>query len=189
LVSYLPFAYAPELHYPEPPDTAAELDRFACDLVFVGGADVDRVPFLGAVIRSGLDVRLYGHYWDRFPTTRAYALGPADPGTVRRAVGAGRVALCLVRRANRDGHAMRSFEVPAIGACMLVEETDEHLELFGPSGEAVVTFRTAGEMIERLDWLLTHESERRRLASTAHSMITRGHHTYADRLAAMLEAA
>src|SRR5690606_33955463 len=98
-----------------------------------------------------------------------------------------KVALCLVRRANRDGHVMRSFEIPAIGACMLTEDTQEHREIFGEEGNAVVYFRSCDEMIEKLDWLLNHVSERQRLAKTAHELIVNGHHAYKDRLVSMLE--
>jgi spore maturation protein CgeB len=184
-VAYLPFAYAPEVHFPEPP-TEAEASRFAADVVFVGGADRDRVPVMSALARAGFRLGLWGGYWERHPGTRAYARGHADPPTVRRAIGGAKVALCLVRRANRDGHAMRSFEVPAIGACMLVEDTDEHRELFGSDGEAVVYFQTLDEAIDRLRWLLAHESERRRLSAAAHRRVIGGENTYGNRLAVML---
>src|SRR5438094_8677459 len=52
-VSYLPFAYAPELHFPEAPNTPEEKARFAADVVFVGGADRDRVPYIVALMRFG----------------------------------------------------------------------------------------------------------------------------------------
>jgi spore maturation protein CgeB len=94
-----------------------------------------------------------------------------------------------VRRANRDEHVMRTFELPAMGACMLTEDTTDHREIFGEDGEAVSYFHTPDEMVDKLRWLLTHDDERRRLADAARRVITRGHHTYRDRLEAMLERA
>jgi spore maturation protein CgeB len=102
---------------------------------------------------------------------------------------AAKVNLCLVRRANRDGHVMRSFEIAAIGGCMLAEDTDEHREIFGPEGEAVVYFRNAREAAERTRALLSNSSERKRLAAGLHRRIVGGAHSYVDRLAAMLEIA
>ena len=32
-----------------------------------------------------------------------------------KGISGARIALCLVRRSNRDGHCMRTFEVPAAG--------------------------------------------------------------------------
>ena len=52
---------------------------------------------------------------------------------------------------------MRTFEVPAIGACMLTEDTEEHREIFGKEGDAVLYFRTMNEMVSQLRFLLDHE--------------------------------
>jgi len=184
LVSYLPFAYAPSQHWYErsQPDEA----KLASEVIFVGGADRDRLPFVAGLIAAGLQVALYGGYWSRYPETREQDRGHADPSTLRKATGAAKISLCLVRRANRDGHVMRSFEIPAIGACMLVEDTEEHREIFGPNGEAVVYFRSIPEMTDKARWLLDRPAERQRLAAAAHSRIVTGSHTYQDRLATML---
>jgi hypothetical protein len=188
-VSYLPFGYAPELHFGEPPEGSEEERLFACDVAFAGGADPDRVDHIKALISNRFNVALYGGYWNRFRETAPSARGHADPRTIRKAIGGAKVALCLVRRANRDGHAMRSFEVPAIGACMLVEDTLEHREIFGQDGQTVVYFRTAGEMVDKTRWLLENKEERERLAQASHEAVVRNGNTYRDRLTDLLLAA
>src|SRR5581483_8473498 len=45
-VQYLPFAYAPEIHFPEPLSNPEEVERYSADIVFAGGADNDRLPYL-----------------------------------------------------------------------------------------------------------------------------------------------
>jgi hypothetical protein len=183
---YLPFAYAPELHFPEAPANGERV-RLASDIVFAGGADRDRVPYMEALIQGGFGVALYGGYWERYTQTATAARGQADAATLRKAVSAAKVSLCLVRRANRDGNVMRSFELPAMGACLLAEDTEEHREIFGDDGEAVAFFRTREEMVEKLRWLLAHEDARGRLRDAAHRIITAGRNTYRDRLEAMLQ--
>jgi len=185
-VSYLPFAYAPEAHFAEPPVTDSEKEKFASDIVFVGGADHDRIPYISALSGEGFNVALYGGYWTRFPETRGHNRGHADLQTSRKAIGGAKIALCLVRRANRDGHSMRTFEVSAIGACMLVEDTEEHREIFGEEGKAVIYFNNIEQMIEKARWLKESDEERQRLARSLHNIITSGKHTYRDRLASML---
>lgn len=185
-VSWLPFAYAPELHYPESATDEREKELYAADVVFAGGADANRMDHLAALIREGFSVALYGGYWNRFPATRLVWRGHADPLTLRKAIGTAKVALCLVRRANRDGHSMRTFEVPAIGACMLVEDTLEHREIFGQEGNAAIYFGSLSEMIEKVRWLLGNDAERERLARAVHQLIAGGNHTYQERLASML---
>ncbi len=186
-VDYLPFAFAPQIHYPES-TTPEERGRFECDVLFYGGADKDRLPYIVALLEAGLDLHLYGGYWDRHARTRPHFKGHADPATLRKAVHGARITLCLVRQANRDGHVMRTFEAPAMAACMLTENTLEHRALLGEDGVATTYFSSLAEMVERAKWLLTRPEERQRLAHAAHTRITRGAHTYADRLRAMLEA-
>jgi len=184
-VQHLPFAFAPEVHYPERP-SPADGDQFNADVVFAGGADPDRVPLIASLVKDGFDVALYGGYWRQHAATRQAARGHADAQTLRKAVAGAKVALCLVRKANRDGSAMRTFEVAAMGACMLAEDTDEHREILGLDGEAVVYFGNPEEMRERLQWLLAHESERTRLAAAVRARVVGGRHRYEDRLRAML---
>jgi hypothetical protein len=185
-VSYLPFAWAPEAHYPDPPPAGPAAAALAADLVFVGGAEPGRARLLGQAARAGLRVALYGSRWERYPDTAALTRGQVDPAEARRATSAARIALGLVRRGNRDGHTMRSFEAAAMGACLLLEESPEHREIFGAPGEAAVYFRGAAELVERARRLLADGPERARLARAARLRVTTGGHTYRDRLAAIL---
>jgi spore maturation protein CgeB len=184
---HLPFGYVPELHFLESPANESERMNLASDVFFAGGADRDRVPYAAALIDAGFNVALYGGYWDRYPQTAGVTRGHADLPTLRKAVSAAKVSLCLVRRANRDGSVMRSFELPAMGACMLTEDTEEHREIFGDDGQTMTFFRTVDEMVEKLRYLLAHDAERDRQKEAAHRLITTGPHTYRDRLETILE--
>jgi hypothetical protein len=184
-VDYLPFGFDPDLFFPQAP-TAAERPTYDADICFAGGADADRVPYMATLAGAGLSLALYGDYWSRFSETKHADRGHASPEVLRKAASGAAISLCLVRRANRDGHTMRSFEVPAVGGCMLAEDTDEHRSFFGPSGRAVIYFKTMTEMAERARALLSDPAERARLATAAHRLIAAGGYTYADRLQTML---
>jgi hypothetical protein len=149
-VEYLPFAYAPHVHFRGNIDEA-ERRSLECDVIFAGGADADRAPWIAALAKGGFSVGLYGGYWDRFPATRNLSRGMAGMENIRKGMAAAKIALCLVRRQNRDGHAMRSFEVPAFGACPLMERTAEHEELFGTGDRAAAAyFETIPQMVDRV---------------------------------------
>jgi spore maturation protein CgeB len=186
-IAFVPFAYDPALFYAESL-SESERQHLDSDLFFAGGADADRVPYISAALQTGLRIALYGSHWERYEETRGLTRGQANVVTLRKALCATRVALCLVRRANRDGHCMRTFEVPAVGACMLVERTEEHLELFGLEGERVLYFGDPEEMTLKLQWLIEHDEERNRLRAVTHELIIGGRHTYRDRLSQMLKA-
>lgn len=185
-VRFLPFAYDPDVFYPPPAAEVSAWDPAPADVVFAGGADGDRIAYLQALADSGLRLALYGGYWERVRALRAVHRGTLGPAALRRALAAAKVGLCLVRRANRDGNCMRTFEVPAVGTCMLAEETAEHQEIFGRDGEQVLYFRTAAEMVARCRQLCEDDALRARLAAAANRAITGGGHTWAARLASML---
>ena len=184
-VHYLPFGYDENLFA----SAAYSSDTPAHDILFVGGADPDRAAFISEFMRYGPPVAVVGGYWERYPAFQQLALGTKLPEAICALTAAAKVNLCLVRRANRDGHVMRSFEIAAVGGCMLAQDTDEHREIFGPEGEAVVYFRDAKEAAQRARALLCNSSERKRLAASLHRCILGGAHTYAHRLATMLEVA
>lgn len=181
-VAYVPFGYKPGVHFPEQPATAEERARFESDVALVGGADADRLPFVEALAgMPGLSLALYGGYWSRHPHLRPYARGFVRGRDYRLALAATRIALCLVRRANRDGHAMRTFEIPACGAFMLAERTDEHLALFREAEDAAF-FGSPAELTEKVRYYLAHEGERARIARSGYLRVTTGQHTYGDRV-------
>ncbi len=185
-VEYLPFAYDPYLYHPY--DDQAKKSVKIWDAVFVGGADRDRVPYIDVLVKKGIKVGLYGSYWERYAATRNVTQGRADVEMAGKVTAAAKVAICLVRRCNRDDNCMRTFEIPAVGGCPLMEDTVEHREIFGQEGKAAHYFKTADEMRSKVEYLLSNPKEREYLAVSAHQLITAGHHTYRDRLGSMLGA-
>jgi hypothetical protein len=183
-VTYLRFGYAPEVHFLQAPD-APERARYEADVMFAGGADADRITLASAFIRAGLRVALYGGYWRDHSATIASWRGFADAAGLRKAVSGATVCLGLVRRANRDGHSMRSFEVPAMGACFLAEDTEDHRAIFGTDGTAAVLFTGATDAVEHARALVGQAGRRQALLAASHRLVTEGRHTYADRLIEM----
>jgi spore maturation protein CgeB len=185
-VSYLPFGYDPLIWHAA--DTPEIVEGAEQHVLFVGGADRDRSPFITALARAGLGVTVFGGYWNRYAPSSVRNMGIGDAYAIRRATALSPVSLCLVRRANRDGHVMRSFEIPAAGGCMLAEDTHEHRTIFGDDGARVLYFDSEARMIEGARALLEDETMRRRLAQSANEMILSNKHTYLDRLQTMLRS-
>jgi hypothetical protein len=189
-VEYLPFGYNPAIHFPESPVTDLEKKQFTCDVVFVGAADADRLPVARALVRTGLNVHLYGSYWDRDRELRPHWHGLVHGREQRLAVGGAKVNLCLGRKANRDGHAMRSFELPAMGACLVAEDTPEHRDLFGDAGDCVEYYLTINDMVNQIKDLCAQPERTLRLSARLRELIRIKHrHTYGDRLKVILAGA
>jgi len=184
---FVPFAYEPALHFPEKPATPEEEQRFSSDVVFAGGADRDRFPYFETLLEKlpGVRLHLYGGFWERHPRLRRRHRGMALGRDYRLAIGGAKIAPCLVRRANRDGHVMRTFEIPACGGFLLAERTAEHLEFFEEDKEAAY-FSSPEEMADKVRYYLNHEAERVRLAQAAHRRVVAERHTYRHRLEQIL---
>ena len=183
-VELLPFGYDPETHRPA---TEVELaaETRAADVVFIGGADADRAPFMRALVGTGLKVSLYGAYWDRVRDLRGHYGGKLGPLGMRTVLGRAKMSVCLVRRANRDEHVMRTYEEPAMGSCVVMEDTRQHRELF-PGVAAHGFFRTPGELVDCVRRLSADEQLRASLKACQWAAVTGGENTYESRLRSML---
>lgn len=188
--AFVRFGYNPTLHFPDWPDTDVEREAFSSDVVFVGGGDADRLPYLDALLSiPGLRLVLYGSYWDRQPKQyRRLARGPAVGRAYRLALGGTKIALGLVRSVNRDQHTMRTFEIPACGAFLCAKRTGEHQELFREGTDAVF-FGSPDELQSQVTRYLDDEDARTRIAAAGFRAVTQGKHTYADRIVEMVALA
>ena len=164
------------------------MDREGKDVVFVGGADLDRIKLIKPLLDFPFSVILYGGYWGIKHPFSQFSGGHVNLEYLAMVSQKSKITLCLVRRANRDGHVMRTFEAAASKGCMLVEDTMEHREIFGGDGECVVFFNCNEQMISRARWLLDHPEERVRLRHAVYRRIVlEGKNTYSDRLKTILE--
>lgn len=180
---YLPFGYDPDVHRPWPENITAGPSS---DLLFVGGCDSERLPLISALVDAGLQLALFGRYWNDHAATARFWRGVAAQDTIRAATASAAICLCLVRRANRDGHVMRSYEAAAIGGCILAEDTPDHRELFGPEDVAARYFANPAELVARAKALVGDRYARQRLAQGLRDRMAARKDTYADRLAEMV---
>lgn len=182
-VVYLPFGYDRALFERV---FLSEAPVQSGDVLFVGGGDPERAEFIRAFASAGLKVTLAGGYWADYPDLARHSVGLLSSQQLISATQEHKINLCLVRKANRDGHVMRSFEIAAIGGCMLVEDTKEHRAIFGPDSLRVRLFETAEQASAIAKAMLSDPAERTRLGRAVNEHIISGGNTYEDRLSFML---
>ncbi len=180
---WLPFGYAPDMHFPLEHGPVTDHDA---DVAFYGNVDADRIPLLEHLVQAGLKLAL--HTANRVPPSlRPSWRGYADAAAMRHLMAHSAVALIIGRKANRDGHAMRSYEVPAMRGCPIVEDTPEHREMYGAEGDAVLYFSTPDELVIKIRRLLKAGFEtRQKMRHAAWERITTNKNTYADRLSEII---
>jgi hypothetical protein len=179
-VEPMPFAYCSVCHF------AARKFHERAAVSFVGGADADRLRYIKTLVQAGIGLELYGGYWQRQRALRQSARGFVDMAGYRAVVAGTAVSLCLVREANRDAHVMRSYELPAMRACILAQDTPDHRELYGPDRETVHYFTGIDDIAQAARALLHDAGERHRLSVAVHSRVVRPENSYYARLERLL---
>lgn len=179
-VEYVPFGYDPVLI-----PAVEEMVSDSPEIVFVGGGDTDRVSMLTPLAESGLSFAIYGSGWGHRHRVAPAVRGQIGPIELARVTRSAKINLCLVRRANRDEHVMRSFEIPALGGFVLAEDTRDHREIFG---DTAGFFQNAEDLVRQCQMWLSDEAKRKECAIRSHRRIVEGGHTYADRLNSLIAA-
>lgn len=175
-VEYLPLGYNPAIHVAgfgaNVPDVPSH------DVVFVGNFYPSRTRLLEAVDWAGADVGLYG-VWNSVPLTSPLQSfrrgGVVDNRFAAILYNRAKVCINLFRTEKlRDitevledgliGESLnpRMIECAAAGNFMVSEYRPEVADVFG---DAVPTFKTAGELSELLAYYLAHDSAREALAA------------------------
>jgi len=146
---------------PPPPPPPSGLRRAA--RLLLGGAARSQPP------QSAVDARI------------AHRARPALFGLdMFRQLRAGRVALNThIDISTHSASNMRLFEATGVGACLLTDWKANLHELFEPDAE-VVAYREADECVEKVKYLLGHESRRREIAASGQRRTLRDH-TFASR--------
>jgi spore maturation protein CgeB len=74
---------------------------------------------------------------------------------------------------------VRLFEVTGVGSCLLTDHKNNIADFFEPDNE-VVTYKSAEECIEKVNWLLSHPNEMKEIAGVGQKRTLRDH-TYEKR--------
>jgi spore maturation protein CgeB len=193
--SYLPHGFDDELHHPIQL-SYEDRQRYGSDVVLVSTYTPKKWRYMEALVQAlpSVNVRVYGGYWNKgakSPVARCHAEHAVTGLEYTKAIAAAKLALGLMAErvggsSGGDQTAMRSYEIPAIGTCMLHERNDEVLELF-KDGEEMVTFDSPQELVEKARYYLANDRERARIAAGGHDRVRRDGHSYTNRVLEILQ--
>jgi spore maturation protein CgeB len=190
-VAFQDNGYDPHTHRPLTL-SADERARYGGPVGFVGSWEAARAASVSRLAAAGVPVRVWGNtrWGGRYrphPQLRveARALHGID---YARALNAFDINLCFLRKLNRDRQTTRSVEIPACGAFMLAERTDEHQQLFREGVEAEF-FGSDDELLDKVRYYLDHPEARRRIAAAGRERCERGRYSYRERIRDMLTTA
>jgi len=166
-VMFVNKAYDIHTHRPVPV-SSDDIEAFGGDVGFIGSYERERADSLLYLARNGVSVRVWGTLgWHKLSGLHPNLIIEGRPllgEDYIKGLCATRINLGFLRKMQRDLHTSRTFEIPACGAFMLAERTDEHLRLFEEGKEAAY-FGSNKELLKKVGYYLDHEEERRAIAS------------------------
>ena len=95
-----------------------------------------------------------------------------------------RINLNITLRGIQSGVPLRAFDIMGSGGFLLSDFQADYLELFVP-GEDFVYYKDQKDLLQKVDYYLKNEDERRQIAKNGHDKIAAGH-TYRHRVREML---
>lgn len=182
-------AYDPATH--RPMDLSVEeKERFGGQVGFIGGFESQRAQSIAFLAEHGIRVGVWGDGWKekcKLKQKNLIIKGPPIYGdSYAKAICSFDIVLGFLRKLNRDLQTQRSMEIPACGAFMLAERTDEHLALFEEGKEAEF-FGEDEELLEKVNYYLAHEAERKRIARAGRERCLNDGYSYRERIQDILE--
>lgn len=135
---------------------------------------------------ADLPLVIHGHDWDKSLSKklRQAAQSPVALDGLMSDAAAGQLVLNFVRTNHGACHSMKTFELPAAGACVISNRTVEQLEFF-PEESGVMYFDTISDLKKIIDEIVSKPSEIERRISLRVKWLAG--QTYHDRVREMLK--
>ncbi|MFH1039285.1 MAG: glycosyltransferase, partial [PVC group bacterium] len=185
-VHYTQLGYDPCTHYPVQP-TREEYDAYKSQIAFIGTYTPARAACLEQMGKYSLSV--WGTHWNRkrhgARLRKAIKNRIACGMKFSLVANSSRINLNLLREENRDTHNLKTFELPACGA-FVISQRSEELAQFYTEGNEIAAFDTIEELQDKSAYYLRHEEERIRIARAGYQRTKAEKYTIRDRLGTLL---
>jgi spore maturation protein CgeB len=186
--------FLPDLHMPTGMNPS-----YKSDCIFIGHYESDgRAECLEALIMSGVKLKLFGPYrglkesgWD-IPISKSNELKSLLPVSYLNdqeyvsALSSTSIALCFLSKKNNDSYTRRCFEIPAIGAALFSEYSDDLASIF-IDGEEAVFFKSKEELVQKVAFYLSYPEQLQRIRENGLRRVSLDGHDIYSRLRAVLE--
>lgn len=197
-VYYLPFAVDPEQYHPK-----AVTGKHLSDVCFLGTAYWNRVEIIDKIspYLTDISVAIAGWWWDRLKNysmlESSIQLGAwMTPQETSDYYNCAKIVLNIHRMADDDtinhngrktpAHSInpRTFEINGCASLQIVDSREELAKHYIP-GKEIITYNSPEQLLERIQYFLEHEEERREIAFNGYKRTLKDH-TYRKRVFQLL---
>ena len=181
---YLPEACMPKWHG-RIPLSEKEKEYYSCDVTTAGNIYYYRAAILEEIMKK-YEIKLWGSFprWVDSPVKKTFQGKSVTEEEKSKAFGAAKVVLNTFQ-GEVFGVNQRLFEIAGCGGFQMCEHRDVVGDFF-EIGKEIVTFQNLDDLMEKLDYYMTHPEEKQKIADAAYE---RAHkeHTFKHRLETMFE--
>jgi spore maturation protein CgeB len=191
---FLPHGYDPDAHHPITVDPDEQI-RYGANVAFIGGHTPHKERLLAALkrIEPKLDLAIWGDRWNRSasPEIQECIRGRAIYGVeYMKALCATKIVLALLIEqqpgASRgDQITSRTFNIPATGAFMIHQRTDEVLHYYD-EGREIECFGSPEELAQKIRFYLANPEKRKSIAQAGYRRCVPAY-SHDNRMRAILE--
>jgi len=177
----------PDIFYPRGSDKLYEVVFMANNSDFLEGHR-QRRELIGAIIKKGIDLHLYGNGWEYLLGVPSVHLHPfVNNGEFAEACSAAKITLGFNAVNNVYMYASwrRPLNLMACGAFHLTRYFPGLEEVFG-NGKHLVWFNSIPEAVELIEYYSANDEERERIAKAGRQEVL-ARHTWDDRIAEIMQ--
>lgn len=153
----------------------ADLEKFKplkykkeIDVSFVGTPKTDRLEFIKYLIKNRINLRVYGMGWDKYPEIKDHYDGFVADENFANLINRSKINICLSKNYVGGTHILeRFFNINACRGFCLTEYAEGYFPSF-KEGEDIVTFKNKEELLKKIQYYLSHDNEREKVAERAY---------------------
>ncbi|WP_044913024.1 glycosyltransferase [Butyrivibrio sp. WCE2006] len=165
-------------------------NNYAPELLFVGNSRGVFRKILRDVLPTDHDLHVYGRHWDKFPEVQSHVIANYIPNDKVSAVYHDARILLNDHWDDMREYGIisnRIFDAMCAGAFVISDDVPGLNETFGSS---LVTYKDRKDLSDKIDYYLTHEYERDRIARAGKKMVLENHtfDSRAKRISEVIEA-
>lgn len=169
-----------------------DAESWSSDVCFVGHCEEHYAERLKSASKAASKLRIWGPGWTRYARrngwARTFVSGDGIWGIdYLRALAHAKIAIGLLSKWMPETTTTRTFEIPAMGALLLAERTDDHLALFQEGIEAEF-FGDDEELKDKIRFYLANDDVRIRTAAAGRARCLRSGYSSTSQLKIILSA-